>query len=853
MADDTITDIVVVRTVETYVDVLTPGREAVISIVAPPTIQVDIADMGGPMGPEGPPGPQGPEGDQGLPGSGFIMKGTVPNWATLPPDPNVNDGYVTADTGHFWVWNGTEWVDCGDISGPQGPQGDQGPPGPFGPEGPVGPPGPEGQQGIQGPPGQNGADSFVPGPQGPKGDQGPIGPVGPVGPIGPEGPTGPQGPQGQGMNIKGTVPNAGALPPTGNQINDAWVAADTSHVWVWNGTSWVDLGPITAGSATHTTDAAPSGAAQGDLWWETDTGLLWIRYDNSWVEAQPVGIGDAPEDGSYYVRKNAGWVVSPPPGISQADADVRFVNVTGDTLTGPLVLPGNPSAALQAAPKQYVDAADTALAATDAVLAGKVLPPGGAINQILAKTAATDFAVAWVTASGGGGGGAATSIGDTPPVSPVAGQLWWESDSGILYIYFNDGDTSQWVQASAGPGATNYPDRIISTSLDMSFRPSGANAYALNSKADGSGFNILKATKTGILSIDDEEIGLYGTGGNAWVWNSKADATGTDFLRLTNTGSLSLSGVGASCTMILNKPAGAWGNVIWGQAANLARWNLQLGDGAAEGSGTVGSDFSLSRYNNAGTYIDSPFAISRGSGGIAPNTTFNATKALASFNAAVRMSACFEVDDDSGGMSIANPSTGALTHFAFDGPGSNVGIATRNIAGGSATHLYVIYYTAANGSITTAGSGTAFNTTSDERLKVNIKETRATALGRELVDALKVVAYEPLELEDRPEGHVRAFDRLRRTRDGVNPPTDPIMLSIPAQQAYTVYPEAVTPPDDAMPGYDAKAAPGEDGFHPWMLDYSKFVPMLIANLQEANERIDDLEDRIAKLEAMLVP
>lgn len=33
----------------------------------------------------------------------------------------------------------------------------------------------------------------------------------------------------------------------------------------------------------------------------------------------------------------------------------RGVRVSGDTMTGPLVLPGNPTAALQAAPKQYVD------------------------------------------------------------------------------------------------------------------------------------------------------------------------------------------------------------------------------------------------------------------------------------------------------------------------------------------------------------------------------------------------------------------------------------------------------------------------------------------------------------------
>ena len=47
------------------------------------------------------------------------------------------------------------------------------------------------------------------------------GPVGPEGPPGPTGPQGPQGPAGTGINLKGQVPNSGALPPSGNNVGDA--------------------------------------------------------------------------------------------------------------------------------------------------------------------------------------------------------------------------------------------------------------------------------------------------------------------------------------------------------------------------------------------------------------------------------------------------------------------------------------------------------------------------------------------------------------------------------------------------------------------------------------------------------
>ena len=42
---------------------------------------------------------------------------------------------------------------------------------------------------------------------------------------------------------------------------------------------------------------------------------------------------------------------------------------------------------------------------------------------------------------------ASVYIGDIPP-SAAAGDLWWESDKGRLKVYYNDGDTSQWVDTN---------------------------------------------------------------------------------------------------------------------------------------------------------------------------------------------------------------------------------------------------------------------------------------------------------------------------------------------------------------------------------------------------------------------
>jgi len=57
---------------------------------------------------------------------------------------------------------------------------------------------------------------------------------------------------------------------------------------------------------------------------------------------------------------------------------------------------------------------------------------------------------AW-TITGTAGGG--VSIADAPPASPVPGQLFWESDTAALYVYYNDGNSQQWVQVNGTVGA----------------------------------------------------------------------------------------------------------------------------------------------------------------------------------------------------------------------------------------------------------------------------------------------------------------------------------------------------------------------------------------------------------------
>lgn len=56
------------------------------------------------------------------------------------------------------------------------------------------------------------------------------------------------------------------------------------------------------------------------------------------------------------------------------------------------------------------------------------------------------------TGGGGASGGASVTVSETAPTSPSAGDLWWSSSEAVMYIYYTDADSSQWVSTST-PGA----------------------------------------------------------------------------------------------------------------------------------------------------------------------------------------------------------------------------------------------------------------------------------------------------------------------------------------------------------------------------------------------------------------
>lgn len=79
------------------------------------------------------------------------------------------------------------------------------------------------------------------------------------------------------------------------------------------------------------------------------------------LSAEDVNAIENPENGTEgqilaKTSSGAAWVDAPESGLTQSEADERYLQLSGGTLTGALTLNGEPTEDLQAAPKQYVDA-----------------------------------------------------------------------------------------------------------------------------------------------------------------------------------------------------------------------------------------------------------------------------------------------------------------------------------------------------------------------------------------------------------------------------------------------------------------------------------------------------------------
>ena len=285
----------------------------------------------------------------------------------FPNSPSLNDFFVAG--GRRWQWNGTAWQRIPDP-GAQGVQGHQGNTGPTGAQGHQGATAAAGAQGAQGSAGSNGTN----GAQGAQGAQGVNGNFG-----------GASFEYTYLTNTTDSDPGAGSLKFNNANLTSATILYidDTD-----GGSSNTDIQPF-----LRTIDDSTS----------TIKGHVKVSTKTNPDEFVLYTIASLTEATGYFkvtVAYVSGSVTS---FTNSSDVSITFAR-TGD--------------------------------------AGSTGAQGNQGYQ---------GAVGAQGAQGQAGASAGLDISTGAPSSPSTGDLWWDSDDGDLHVYYNDGDSSQWVAINVGP------------------------------------------------------------------------------------------------------------------------------------------------------------------------------------------------------------------------------------------------------------------------------------------------------------------------------------------------------------------------------------------------------------------
>lgn len=165
------------------------------------------------------------------------------------------------------------------------------------------------------------------------------------------------------------------------------------------------------------------------------------------------GINEPPADDIDYVRRTASvgglsnWfpLTSAPPldwgvgiDITGIVVDLQPANFAPGEIGG---ITSEPRTDIQGLLLDDATGHITVPLATDLLAGAIVEPPADAKGYV--RTTQLNGVSQWVPPAPSPG---RVFISDDPPVTPETADLWWESDTGKFYLYYDDGNTQQWVQ-----------------------------------------------------------------------------------------------------------------------------------------------------------------------------------------------------------------------------------------------------------------------------------------------------------------------------------------------------------------------------------------------------------------------
>ena len=114
----------------------------------------------------------------------------------------------------------------------------------------------------------------------------------------------------------------------------------------------------------------------------------------------------------------------------------------------------------------------------DPSLTGTPTAPTATSGTNTTQIATTAFVQAAISGLGGGGGGASVTVSGTAPSSPSAGDLWFDDTDLVLYVYYNDGTSNQWVQTNpSGAGGSSSGGASVTVSGTAPTSPTAGDLW----------------------------------------------------------------------------------------------------------------------------------------------------------------------------------------------------------------------------------------------------------------------------------------------------------------------------------------------------------------------------------------